>query len=145
MHLIYLFQASVTLASIYPYYISTIIFLLPFLVVQVLYSLDLSYLADEVDMGGNIEEPDPPDQVMDLSDVTLAQSCIFVCAMPCIMCVQLSDLIAAIVRAYNRHYRDSAAIPTGKKKSKSAPAQTKSKGVGRRLWKTVNRFFRGSR
>lgn len=100
-------------------------------------------------MGGSIEEPDPPENIMDLSDVTLAQTCVFICAMPCIMCVQISDLVAAVLRAYNRHYRDSPMIslPTfgNNRRKKKAVVANKSRGFGRRLWKTIVRIFKGSK
>jgi hypothetical protein len=139
----------VTLALVYPYYISTVIFIMPFLAVQLLYTLDVSYLVSELELGGNLQEPNPPDNVMDLSDVTLAQSCIFVCAMPCIMCVQLSDLAGAVMRAYQRHYRDQpmTAIPHNGKKKKKQPTAVpnKNRGIGRRVWKTLTRYFRGAK
>jgi hypothetical protein len=57
-------------------------------------------------MGGIIAEPDPPSWVLDLSDVSLFQSCVFVCAMPCIMCIQCADFLSALKKAYDKHYRD---------------------------------------
>lgn len=89
-----------------PYYICTIIFMLPLLIVFCLYTLDVSYLTDEVEKGGIIAEQNPPADVKDLSDVTLLQSCIFVCGMPCILCIQLADLCKAIKRVYDDNYRD---------------------------------------
>lgn len=62
-----------------PYFICTLLFLLPYLPVLFLYTLDISYLTDEVERGGVIEELDPPADAKDMSDVTLVQSFVFVC------------------------------------------------------------------
>eukprot|EP01031_Cornospumella_fuschlensis_P030156 gene30156-36428_t len=99
--------SNVTLQSMLPYYICTLLFLLPYLPILFLYTLDISYLTDEVERGGVIEELDPPPDAKDMSDVTLVQSFVFVCGMPCIVCIQLCDLVNAVKRAYERHYRDN--------------------------------------
>jgi hypothetical protein len=99
-------QVDVTTQSLLPYYICTAIFLMPYLAVSFLYTLDISYLTDELEKGGIIAELQPPENAADLSDVTLLQSCVFVCAMPCILGIQFCDLFASAKRAYSRYYRD---------------------------------------
>ena len=142
--------ADVTLAQIFPYYVSMIIFIMPYLAAVSYYTLEISYYIDLVDMGGNITEPNPPEHVMDLSDVSLFQSCVFVCAMPCILCIQCSDLMIALRAAYDRHYKDqplfSFGANTARKDMYIAPEDVKKKRrVLRRIWKTLTRWFRGSK
>ena len=142
-------QADITVARMFPYYVCTIIFLMPYLVAVTYYPLEVSFYIDKVDMGGIIAEPDPPDWVMDLSDVSLFQSCVFVCAMPCIMCIQLSDLCVAMRRAYDKHYRDQPMFrfSSDRKDKYAAPEQQqkKKRRVLRRIWKTLTRWFRGAK
>lgn len=68
--------------------------------------MDISYLTSEVEKGGTIAELMPPEDVKDLTDVTLLQSCIFVVGMPCILCIQIVDVVKAVNRSYRRHYND---------------------------------------
>ena len=72
-----------------PYYICTLLFLLPYLPILFLYTLDISYLTDEVERGGVIEELDPPPDAKDMSDVTLVQSFVFVCGTSTTACFPL--------------------------------------------------------
>ena len=142
-------QADVTLARMFPYYVCTIIFLMPYLVAVTYYPLEISYYIDQIDSGGIIAEPDPPDWVMDLSDVSLFQSCVFVCAMPCILCIQCSDFITAIGRAYNKHYRDQPlfGFSNNRKEKYALPKEQpkRKRRVLKRIWKTLSRWFRGSK
>lgn len=135
------------MARIFPYYICTILFLMPYLVSLVYYSLEISYYIDKVDNGGVIAEPDPPDNFMDLSDVSLFQSCIFVCAMPCVICIMFFDLIKAMRKAYAKHYADQPMFSSSKRQEKyAAPEEVKKKRrVMRRVWKTMTRWFRGAK
>jgi hypothetical protein len=139
----------------FPYYLCTLIFLLPYLPFLLLYTLDVSYLTDEVEKGGIIEELEPPPNVKDLSDVTLLQSLVCVCGMPCILCVQLCDLITAVRVAYDRHYRNQPLCSLPKfwsdtKKVYSAPQKVvdkKKKGstIWMRIFRTCFRCFRNSK
>jgi hypothetical protein len=135
-------------ARIFPYYLCTILFLMPYLVSVTYYPLEISFYIDQVDMGGVIAEPDPPDDFMDLSDVSLFQSCIFVCAMPCVICIMFMDLIKAMRRAYAKHYADQPSFFSSTKRSEkyAAPEEVKKKRrVLRRVWKTMTRWFRGAK
>lgn len=148
---------DVVIQSLLPYYICTTMFITPLLLVEFLYTLDVSYLTNELERGGNIAELDPPDDVRDLSDVTLFQSCVFVCAMPCIIGIQCCDLIASTRRAYDRYYREeplfkcpsfvscwlsSRTIPAEQAKAKAKEEQRKKKKtVWHRLYKTCVRCF----
>jgi hypothetical protein len=151
-----------------PYFISSFIFVFPLLLVYFFYTMDVSYLTSEVEKGGTIAELMPPEDVKDLTDVTLLQSCIFVVGMPCILCIQVVDIAKAVRRSYRRHYNDEPLIrlpdlttffPCLKpKQSEEDDEEAKSKSdgpdVGRRkkrstLWqricRTCWRCFRGSK
>lgn len=142
-------QADVTVARMFPYYVCTVLFLMPYLASVTYYPLEVSYYIDQVDMGGIIAEPDPPAWVMDLSDVSLFQSCVFVCAMPCIMCIQCADFMVAVRKAYDKHYRDQPLFAfSSNRKEKYAlpkPEEKKRRRVLRRIWKTLTRWFRGAK
>lgn len=138
----------------FPYYVCTLIFLLPYLPVLVFYTMDVSYLVDEVERGGVIEELDPPKETKDMSDVTVVQSFVFVCGMPCILCIQFFDLATAVRKAYERHYRESPLLPCASccpDKSKVYSANDESKKpkkrstIWTRLWRTLTRCFRGQK
>lgn len=138
-----------------PYYVCLCIFLLPYLAVLLLYTLDVSYLTDEVEKGGEIIERDPPPYARDLSDVSLFQSCIYVCGMPIIICIQLGDLCIAIRNAYEQSYRDAPGCcckPADlfclrKKTTPASEAVKKPKGktIWHRMYRTVVRCIRGSK
>ncbi len=148
------------MASMLPYYLCSLIFLLPYLPAIFLYTLDICSLVDEVERGGTIEELDPPDDVKDLTDVTLFQSFVFVCGMPCILCIQMGDLVIAVRSAYDRHYRDqplcSCACPKlwsrdskrvyaiDKPLSKAKKDKKKST-IWTRLCRTLLRCFKGAK
>lgn len=141
--------ADVALAAMLPYYICTLIFLLPYLPAMLLYTMDVSYLTDEVERGGAIDELDPPASAKDMSDVTLAQSFVFVCGMPCIICIQLVDLFTAVRAAYDRHYRDQPLCPqlcSSSKEAKGKEVKRKKRStIWTRLWRTLMRCFRGAK
>jgi len=134
----------VIIAEIYPYYVCTELFLIPLVAALAFYILDISWHVEQMDQGGVILEPNPPDHILDLSDVTLCQSCIFVCAMPCIVCLQCSDLMSAFAKAYRKHYKDRPMF-TKKKAPTEDAAKKKGNKFLRRLAKTVMRWFRGAK
>jgi hypothetical protein len=117
--------------------------------------MDVSYLTDEVEKGGQIAEANPPEDAKDLSDVTLIQSCVFVCAMPCILCIQISDLGFALKRAFDRTYRDEpfCKLPSCCLRDKTALAEekqaqqrkAKKRTLWRRIWRTLVRCFKGTK
>lgn len=140
------------IAEIYPYYVCTELFLIPLVVALAFYTLDISWHIEQLDQGGVILEPNPPDHILDMSDVTLFQSCVFVCAMPCIVCLQCSDLVSAFAKAYRKHYRDKPLFAAKKRERKGAappptedPAKKKGHKFLRRLAKTVMRWFSGAK
>lgn len=147
------------LQSMLPYYVCTCIFLLPYFATVTIYTLDVSYLTDEIERGGTILEPNPPTYTRDLGDVTLFQSCIYVCGFPLILLVQIMDLCQGVRRSYNRHYRETPPLcpcwrelflrkktmPAGSAKSEAAAqSQRRGKTIWHRMYKTCLRCFRGS-
>ena len=73
-------------------YIMTIIIMLPYILCLFLYLMDMSYLSGEIDLRGDISEPEVPEGTTDLSNVSLQDlfgACI---AVPCLICLQLSAL-----------------------------------------------------
>lgn len=145
---------SARIAEMLPYFICLCIFLLPYVAVLLLYTLDVSYLTDEVEKGGSIEERDPPPYARDLSDVTLFQSCIYVCGMPIIICIQMADLVTAVREAYNQYYRENppcCRLPDlfclRKKTAPASDAKKKPKGktIWHRIYRTIMRCIRGTK
>lgn len=131
------------MARIYPYYICTILFLMPLLSSILFYTLDISWHVEQIDNGGIIVEPDPPPYTMDMSDVTLFQSFVFVFALPCILCIQCNDLIRAFHKAYETYYKDQPLFP--KKDDLSKEEKKKGRKILRRIMKTFMRWFRGTK
>lgn len=145
---------SAKIAQMLPYFVCLCIFLLPYVAFLFLYTLDVSYLTDEVEKGGPIEERDPPPYARDLSDVTLFQSCIYVCGMPVIICIQISDLCVAVRQAYDQYYQENPPLCQTsdwfclrKKTMPSSEAVKKPKGktIWHRMYRTIMRCFRGSK
>ena len=124
-----------TIASIHPFYVSSLIFLIPYLAGAFFYLFVILNVILEIDAMGDITEPNVnPDEVMDLSDLTIGQSCVFVCAMPCIVCIQFADFVYAVNKAVRRHYNELFPPP---KKSK--------RSIWKRIYKTLNRLIRGKK
>jgi hypothetical protein len=131
------------------------IFILPLLIVLCLYTLDVSYLTDEVEKGAIIAEANPPDDAKDLTDVTVIQSCIFVCGMPCILLIQIGDLATAVKRVYDDNYRDEPCctlpdclkqkLSQGKDEKPKAPKKQKKSTIWFRMYRTIVRCLTGSR
>ena len=94
------------LATIFPFYICINIFTWPYLIVAFYYTLDISYWMDElVNANGDIDEENPPPDTIDLSDVNLNQILMLVFAFPCLITVQIMDLIVALCKALTRYVR----------------------------------------
>lgn len=74
-------------------YIMTIIFMIPYIIAVFLYLMDISYLSGEIDLRGDISEPEVPEGTTDLSNVSLRDLCGACLAAPCLICLQLSALL----------------------------------------------------
>ena len=96
--------SEIRYTAIFPVYLSTVIFGIPYLGALVYYCLDIWYLIFEIEQNGaDIEEPDVPDDVADLSDVSLKQALFFIFVIPFVFAIQFVDLITATCRACNRY------------------------------------------
>jgi hypothetical protein len=73
-------------------YIMSIIFMLPYVLSLFLYLMDISYLSGEIDLRGDISEPEVPEGTTDLSNVTLRDICGACLAAPCLICLQIAAL-----------------------------------------------------
>lgn len=145
---------SAQIAQMLPYFVCLCIFTLPYVAFLFLYTLDISYLTDEVEKGGPIIERDPPPYARDLSDVTLFQSCIYVCGMPVIICIQIADLCTAVRQAYDQYYQDNPPccqtqdwFCMRKKTMPASEATKKPKGktIWHRMYRTIMRCIRGTK
>ncbi|RYH24963.1 hypothetical protein EON65_16045 [archaeon] len=76
--------------------------------------------------------------------------------MPCIICIQMCDLVNAVKRAYERHYRDHplfacpniSICPDTRKiyTADTQPAKQKKKStLWRRVYRTILRCFKGAK
>jgi hypothetical protein len=104
--------------------------------------MNISYLMDEFDMNGIIVEPNPPDNVMDLSDVTILQSCAFLLATPCILCIQLLDLLSALYRASSneaRKFGDYMEYRKRMREEQEAMKNKKKRHICHRLFRTLTK------
>jgi len=97
---------TMLLARIFPFYICTCIAIVPLLAGMVFYLMDVSYFVDEIGRPDSvIEEPDPPADVMDLSDVTATQLILVTVSFPFVVFMQVLDLCVALQRAAVRFLR----------------------------------------
>lgn len=91
------------MVALYPCYVTTITFDLIYSISLMYYLLDNSYLLDEITYGGEIEEPEPPENAMDFSDVTITQTCALIFATPFILAIQLYDIVVAVLKYIFRY------------------------------------------
>lgn len=97
---------SLLLARIFPFYVCTVLFIIPLDAGLFFYIMDISYFIDEVanTPGSEITEPDPPPEIMDLTDVTASQLILVVLSMPFLVFIQCFDLCVAVKRAGQRYF-----------------------------------------
>eukprot|EP01038_Epipyxis_sp_PR26KG_P012410 gene12410-16644_t len=130
---------NVELAIIWPYYICTLLFIYPYIGLITIYVLNISGILEELDHNGNIKEPDPPEVVMDLTDVTISQSCLLIIVFPCVAVIQCMDLVKAIQRAYRRYQTDRL---HGFNNNNSRESKKKKKGFLRKVYRTLTYCFK---
>jgi hypothetical protein len=87
-----------------PFYIESIIFLLPYIILGFIYAMNVWYLCDEIEYGGAIAEPgsDRTPPLLDLSHITVQDSCIFLIALPLGALIQLFDVLKAVTWMFLR-------------------------------------------
>ena len=138
-------QDTILLARIFPFYLCTIIFICPLELGLVFYLMDISYFLDEIgNPGAIIDEPDPPVDTMDLSDVTATQLIMVTVSFPFLIFIQLFDLCVAIKRAAVRYFnlqnKQRIDALVAKEQSQAAlPTRRRSYAIVRCL-RTLRRF-----
>lgn len=108
------------------------------------YTLNIWYFNDEVDLDGIIAEPNPPQDVSDLSDLSIQQLCIFACALPCVLIIQMCDLcygICKTIRQFIESHRRDADVDKDDAKEES---KKKKKGLLHRMGKAGRRAFKAA-
>ena len=142
---------TMLLARIFPFYICTCISIIPLLAGMVFYLMDVSYYVDEIGRpDAVIEEPDPPPDVMDLSDVTATQLILVTVSFPFVVFMQVLDLCVALQRATKRFLRvqyrkriqpllGGREEEDGQGREQGAAKAKKRSGVITRLARTIRR------
>lgn len=98
-------DTTITLAQIYPYYISTLIFLSPLVLVTMYYAQSIVKMVDEIEQEGVIAEPEVDlSDTMDLADVTFKQVLVIIFSTPFILLIQLVDFLGVLYRDCFRRY-----------------------------------------
>jgi len=84
----------------FPYYVCTLVFCIPYLLVIVYYLLDLHYFIGEMDAKGDIKEPGRrPKGTVDLAGVTLWNTFgLFCCAIPFMVLFQIGVVLEMVWR-----------------------------------------------
>ena len=78
----------------YGLFIATVVFLIPYSLVLLYYILDLHYLMEEMEHGTIKEPGKPPKGTMDLTGVTLTNSCgVFLCGIPFMILYKLGEIV----------------------------------------------------
>ena len=116
-------------------------FLLPYAMAIVMHSLNISYYNDEIVLDGIIAEPNPPDDVTDLSDLSIHQLFIFACALPCVLLIQCMDCCNGMKKAAYRFY-EFHRRSKGPGEEKGEETKKKKKGTLYRIQKAVRKFFK---
>lgn len=131
--------SNIVYTALFPVYLSTIIFGIPYTIALVYYCLDIWYLIFEIgENGADIDEPDVPADVADLSDVSLQQALFFILVIPCVLSIQFVDLISAICRACGR-YRAYRRKKAAEKEAKSI--KSKRRSIFERIITTFTKRF----
>jgi hypothetical protein len=111
--------------------------------------LDMSFFIDEIVNvpGSSIEEPDPPAEIMDLTDVTAQQLVLYVLSLPFVVFIQIFDLCVALLKAARRYIlrerrkrlEASAAEYDEAANAAAKAAKKRQSGVLSRLVRTLRR------
>ncbi len=138
-------QDDITLAMMYPYYVCTWLFTLPYLVVTLYYTSDISfYMDDLVTDVGVIDEEDPPADRVDLSDVSFNQVLLLLVATPVMVVVQFFDLFIAIYLLGCRYIeiRRKQARERAQKRAELKAKHLEEKTRGSSVWTRVVRTLK---
>lgn len=129
------------------YYLLTVVFMIPYLICVTLYGLNVSYLNEEVEMGGAINEPNPVGAV-DMTGITLTECCTVILAYPLAIIYQSFELMYAFYLMGNRgcaffwrRYEENRQAGVVARAAAAAEAAKKGRSFSRRLTRTFNRLL----
>lgn len=116
----------------YGLFIATVVFLIPYSLVLLYYILDLHYLIEEMEHGTIKELGKTPKGTMDLTGVTISNSCgLFLCGIPFMVLFQLGEIVHELLSMVCGEYMARSDRWTdGRERSKK-------KGVCYRIVKTL--------
>lgn len=140
-------QDSILLVRIFPFYLCTVIFICPLDLGILLYLMDTSYYLDEIsDPASVIEEPDPPVDVLDLSDVTASQLILVLLSLPFLFFIQFFDFCVAVKRAVVRYFtlqikRRSDALAAKEQAEAAQPVRRRGTNAIVRVYRTAKRLL----
>ena len=134
--------------TLFPYYLVSVFFLLPYMFCICANTMNLSYLNDEVEFGGTLLEPDvDPEELWDLSGMSLEQLALALIAYPIALVYQTLELIVAIYNLLLRIYRrlrlyiEDRWLQYQQEQAKAAKETKKRRGLIARIAKTLTRCF----
>jgi len=129
------------------YYLLTVVFLVPYLMCVTLYGLNVSYLNEEVEMGGAIHEPNAVGAV-DMTGVTLIECCTVVLAYPLAIIYQCMELVYAVYlmgsRGWTffwRRYEENRQAGVVARAAAAAERARMGRSLYRRLGRTLHRLL----
>jgi hypothetical protein len=139
--------ASPDVNNMFPFFLCSVIFLFSYLMCTCCYGMNISYLNEEVELGGNIKEPGAVIN-MNLTGVTFKECCTVILAYPVALVYQGAELIYAIWLMgsrgwyfFWRRYEEQKQASVTAKAAAAAARSKKGRSLYRRLKKTVNRLL----
>jgi hypothetical protein len=112
--------------------------LIPYLIALLLYGMNISYYTEQMDYDGIIEEPNVnPEDVVDLSGVSLLHFTGVLFAIPCILCIQCRDSAEGLCGVINDWIFEM--------RRSREKAKKKRQSFAHRVKKTLNRWWRNFR
>eukprot|EP00605_Chrysophyceae_sp_TOSAG23-4_P002428 GSChrysophyteH1.ASY1.ANO1.2687.1 assembled CDS len=139
--------ASPDVNAMFPFYLCSVIFLFAYLVGTCCYGMSISYMNEEVEMGGSIKEPDPVGSI-DLGGVTFKECCTVILAYPVAVVYQAAELVYAIYLMgsrgwyfFWRRFEESRQASAVARAAAAAARNKKGRSLYRRLTKTLKRLL----
>lgn len=133
--------------SMFPMYFCSVIFLFAYLICTCMYGMNVSYLNEEVELGGNIREPNPVG-VMDLTGVTFQECCTAILAYPVAIIYQGAELVYAMYLMgsrgwyfFWRRFEEQRQASAASRAAAQAERAKKGRSFYRRLTKTMKRLL----
>lgn len=135
------------LLKLQPYYIASVLFLVPYLLCVCCNLLNVSYLNDELEFGGSLYEPDAPEDTWDLSGMSLEDFAKAVVAYPIAVALQTLELLLALynlaLRLWRRlrRYLEDRWQRYQQELAREEKGKKKRRGLIARILKTITRWF----